>query len=74
MRSLLERIPYPALLVIAVLLGIAPITPQPHLAEKLGMLLQGELVRPVDIFDLLLHAAPLVLLALKLVIHRTSGR
>jgi len=31
------------------------------------MLSRGELIRPLDIFDLLLHAAPWVLLVLKLV-------
>jgi hypothetical protein len=30
------------------------------------MLAAGELVRPIDIFDLLLHAVPWLLLALKL--------
>jgi hypothetical protein len=47
-------------------MGVAPITPEPHLIEKLRLLSLGELVRPLDIFDLFLHATPLVLLIIKL--------
>lgn len=62
----LENIPYAILLPAAVLLGAAPFVPEPHLFEKVRLLLNGQLVRSVDIFDLLLHATPIVLLALKL--------
>jgi hypothetical protein len=34
--------------------------------EKLRMLSQGTLTQPLDIFDLLMHATPLVLLAIKI--------
>lgn len=51
------------LLVVACLtLGLAPFAP-PHLFEKIGMLARGELVRPIDIFDLFMHGAPWLLLA-----------
>jgi hypothetical protein len=63
----LDSIPFSALLIAAVLLGLAPFHPEPHLVEKLRMLLQGSLSRPIDIFDLLLHGAPAVLLVIKLV-------
>ena len=62
----LDNIPLALLLPVAVLLALAPFAPEPHLWEKLKMLFEGTLVRPIDIFDLLLHGAPLVLLALKL--------
>ena len=52
---------------VAVLLALLPFSPEPHLWEKLKMLATGTLVRPIDIFDLLMHGAPLVLVALKLV-------
>ena len=74
MRKFLEQIPSPALLVVAIFLAIAPIFPQPHLIEKIGMLFHGELVRPVDIFDLLFHTAPLVLLIWKLGLQPKSGQ
>ena len=73
----LDKIPFPTLIIIAVLLGLAPFSPQPHLLEKLQMLFAGTLSRPIDIFDLFLHGTPLVLLALKSVRYftgRDSGK
>ena len=64
----LDRISYPILIFAALLLGLAPLRPQPHLWEKLNMLAAGTLQRPIDIFDLFLHGAPLILLGLK-VLH-----
>ena len=52
---------------IALTLGLAPFLPEPHVWQKLNMLVSGELVRPVDIFDLLLHGTPWLLLCIKLV-------
>jgi hypothetical protein len=51
----------------ALLLGLAPFYPEPHLWEKLKMLSAGELSRPIDIFDLLMHGTPVVLLVIKLI-------
>ena len=62
----LDKIPLTTLLIVALLLGLAPFTPEPHLWEKLKMLAAGELVKPLDIFDLFLHGTPVVLLILKL--------
>lgn len=63
---LLDKIPLPTLIIIALALGLAPFSPQPHLWEKLNMLVDGTLSRPVDIFDLFLHGTPAMLLVLKL--------
>jgi hypothetical protein len=63
----LDRIPLWILVAVALTLGLAPFVPEPHLWEKLKMLAAGTLSRPIDIFDLLYHGAPWVLLALKLV-------
>jgi hypothetical protein len=62
----LDSIPYVVIVPLAVLLALAPFTPEPHLWEKLKMLFAGTLVRPIDIFDLFLHGTPLLLLLLKL--------
>lgn len=62
----LDKIPLGLLLLPALLLGLAPFSPEPHLLEKLRMLSQGTLHRPIDIFDLLLHGTPVVLVVLKL--------
>lgn len=51
----------------ALALGLAPFMPEPHLVEKFRMLFAGTLVKPIDIFDLLMHASLPVLLAVKLV-------
>ena len=67
----LDSIPYVIIVPLAVLLALAPFTPEPHLWEKLKMLFAGALVRPIDIFDLFLHGTPLLILLLKLVY---SGR
>ena len=62
----IDRIPLGILVAIAIWMAIAPISPQPHLLEKISMLMAGELVRPLDIFDLFLHGTPQIVLAIKL--------
>lgn len=64
--DLIDRIPVTFAVIAALTLGLAPFTPEPHIWEKLKMLAAGTLVRPIDIFDLLLHAAPWAVLAAKL--------
>ena len=66
MLNLLDRTSVWILLVLALGLGLAPPGSQPHLVEKLIMLVNGNLVRPIDIFDLLLHGIFPVLLLVKL--------
>lgn len=62
----LDKLPYTVILPLAVFLAVAPLTPEPHLWQKLKMLFAGTLSRPIDIFDLFLHGVPLLLLVLKL--------
>lgn len=64
--AILDQIPVTLLVLACLTLGLAPFFPEPHIWEKLKMLLAGNLVKPIDIFDLLLHAAPFLALALKL--------
>ena len=63
----IDRIPLRILGIAALTLGLAPFVPEPHVWEKVKMLAAGGLSRPIDIFDLVLHGAPWVLLGLKLV-------
>lgn len=63
----LDKLPLTVILAIAVFFALAPFVPEPHLWQKLKMLFDGTLTRPIDMFDLFLHGAPLVLLVLKLV-------
>jgi F0F1-type ATP synthase assembly protein I len=69
MEQFLEKIPWGMVVLLCLTLGLAPFKP-PHILEKLTMLFQGRLVRPIDWFDLILHSAPWVLLILKLIFGR----
>ncbi|MCW8831356.1 MAG: hypothetical protein OQK32_07555 [Gammaproteobacteria bacterium] len=63
----IDKIPLTTLLVAAVLLAVLPLHSTPHLIEKLDMLADGTLRRPIDIFDLFMHGTPSVLLIVRLV-------
>ena len=65
--EVLDKIPLTLAVLAALTLGLAPFLPEPHIWEKLKMLAAGTLSRPVDIFDLCLHAAPWLLLIAKLI-------
>jgi hypothetical protein len=70
MNNLLD---YKFLIPLVLLLGFAPFFPQPHITEKIRMLMAGTLKRPIDIFDLVWHAWPFVLFAYRIfrdVAHR----
>jgi len=67
MLKWLDSIPLGILAVMALFLGLAPFTPEPHLWQKLNMLFAGQLVKPIDIFDLFMHGTPAVLLVIRLV-------
>ena len=69
---LLAKIPWALLLPVAIGLGLAPFRPEPHLVEKLHMLADGQLTRPLDVFDLLMHGAPLALIVGKLLAERAT--
>jgi len=61
----LKDIPYSLLIAATVLMALLPFQPEPHLVEKLRMLTEGILSKPIDIFDLVWHMFPMVLLAIK---------
>ena len=65
----LDKIPFVTLILVSLLLGLAPFAPEPHVWEKLKMLFDGTLTKPIDIFDLLMHGTPWILLGLKTVRH-----
>ena len=65
MGRFLDSISYPILIFIAAFMLLAPFSPMPHLVEKLIMLKDGNLTRPVDIFDLFFHLAPSLLPIIK---------
>jgi len=65
MWAFLDKIPYSILIVGAVLIILAPFKPMPHVLEKLIMLKNGTLTKPIDIFDLFFHLVPTLILLLK---------
>lgn len=68
--SWLDKIPLSTLAVVAIMLGLVPFVPEPHLWQKLKMLFVGTLIKPVDIFDLVMHGTPAVLVVIKLIRDR----
>lgn len=72
MSEFLEKVPFSLTLLLALTLGLAPFTP-PHIVEKLSLLLRGELRRAVDWVDLVLHAAPWILLGAKGIVALTRS-
>jgi hypothetical protein len=60
------KIPLIPLILVAIFIGLAPFVPQPHLWEKLNMLFDGTLSRPMDIFDLFWHGTVPLLLVIKI--------
>jgi len=69
MEQFLNKLPWGIIIIVCLTLGLAPYKP-PHIVEKITMLIQGKLVRPIDWFDLVLHGTPWVLLILKLLFGR----
>ncbi len=72
MKNLLD---YRLLIPIVLFLGFAPFYPQPHIVEKIRMLLDGTLKKPIDGFDLVWHVWPFLLLAYRILrdIRQKSG-
>lgn len=56
------------------MLGLAPFSPEPHLVEKIRMLAQGTLKKPIDIIDLFFHGAPWVLLVVKIFLMKAARK
>lgn len=66
-----SKMSWEMLIIACLTLGLAPFAP-PHIWEKLQMLFRGQLVRPIDWFDLVLHGTPWVLLLLKVIASFTQ--
>ena len=69
----LDRVPIVALAFIAIFMSLAPFSPEPHLVEKSRMLINGELTKGIDIFDLFWHSFLIVLLAIRLLRLKKSA-
>ena len=71
--EILDKLPWSILIFLCLTLGMAPFFP-PHLFEKITMLLEGQLVRPIDWFELFMHATPWVFQVLKLLMTAIPRR
>jgi len=69
--KIVRALPYSVLIVLCLTLGLAPFTPEPHVWEKMKLLAAGELTAPIDVFDLLMHGLPFVLLFIKVMVKVT---
>ena len=72
-RRILDSLSWPILIILCLTLGLSPFVPEPHVWEKLKMLVAGDLVRPLDIFDLVFHALPFVALVAKAALGRSTA-
>lgn len=64
MEKFLADLPWALLIFACLTIGLAPFNP-PHVCEKLQMLTKGQLIRPIDWFDLFMHGTSWLLLASK---------
>lgn len=67
MFNFLDKLPYSILIFATVFMLVTPISPMPHVVEKILMLKNWTLHKPLDIFDLFFHLTPLILLIIKTV-------
>ena len=74
MLKYIDRIPLLPLAIAAVFMALAPFAQEPHLVEKTSMLMNGELSRGIDIFDLFWHSFLIVLLAIRLIRFNKAGK
>jgi len=73
MLKLIDKLPILPLTVAAIFMSLAPFSPEPHLLEKTRMLVNGELNKPIDIFDLFWHSFLIVLLAIRLIRYQSAS-
>lgn len=71
--SVVDQLNWGMVIILCATLGLAPFSP-PHIVEKLSMLIKGNLIKPLDWFDLLLHSIPWILLILKIVASVSRGK
>ena len=61
----LDELSYIFLIGAAVLMAMMPFQPEPHLVQKFHMFMDGTLNKPMDMFDVVWHLLPSILLVWK---------
>ncbi len=54
-----DNLGWPTVILFALLLGLPPFRPEPHVVEKLRVLFDGTLQGPIDVFDFVLRGGKL---------------
>lgn len=74
-NKLVDFLPLRQLIILSIFLAILPfpLSGEPHIWEKLKMLVAGDLVKAVDIFDLFYHLSPTILLIAKIRRLKSEG-
>ena len=72
----IDNLPFLPLIFMASILAILPYPREeiPHSIEKLQMLFSGILIKPLDIFDLLMHTGLIIVLLIKIYRFVTSNK
>ena len=70
----IDNIPFPMLIILSLMMLAAPFVPEPHLVQKMRMLSEGTLTKPLDIFDVFWHLLPSILLLIKLKRHFAANK
>lgn len=71
--SVINQLNWGMVILVCATLGLAPFSP-PHIIEKLSMLIQGNLIKPLDWFDLLFHGLPWFVLIVKIMTFFSSKK
>ena len=66
--ELVAKLPWSMIILFCLTLGLASFFPITHVWEKLKIFSSGTLVRSIDLFDLIMHAAPWILVLNKIVL------
>ena len=74
MLKLIDKIPIIPLVFFAIFMLFAPFTPEPHLVEKARLMVDGELTKLIDIFDLFWHSFGIFLLAIRLIRYQSTNK
>jgi len=68
MKEMIKSLPYSLLIIMSIFMAFAPFQPEPHLVQKFAMFMAGNLIKPLDMFDVLWHLLPIILLVTKFVL------
>jgi len=71
-QNWIAGLPYGLLVVMALFMAIAPIQPEPHLVQKFQWLMNGSPFKLIDVFDVVWHLLPTILIALKVWLSKKS--